>query len=220
MNPKVLIIHPWDSSTKFLESIISFLKKNGFPIKIFRPNNKTSNVEAEVEASYKEGDLLVFLGHGSSRSLFGSANEQQEKVILFNLDQAARFFPNKKSILLACRSAELLVSANLSGGYIGFGDLPTSIDEVLGTREQSDPYYLRGLEKATLAEFRQVLIDMMITAFKFSNDSYSVRTFYLAIRYSLNRALTRIATSKTIPLQQRELLFQIIQETKNEMICR
>jgi hypothetical protein len=218
MNHKIILIHPQDPSTSFLEAIISFLERGNFPVKVFKPGSQPTNLNAEIEACYEEGDILVFLGHGSSRELYGSANEQQEKTILFSTDQAASFFSNKKNILLACRSAELLINANPSGEYVGFGDLPTSIEEVLGARELSTPYYLRGLEDATLALFRNVLIEMMIDAFKFSKDTHSLRTFYLALRYSLNRALTRIATSKSIPLLQKQLLFQIIQETKNEMI--
>lgn len=98
--------------------------------------------------SFKEGELVIFLGHGRSDTLFGSKSDDYGALIendgdednnllnyynnnFINKDNAY-VFNNKKVICLACNSNSDISKFAIEGGaksFIGFGDIPTSEDE-------------------------------------------------------------------------------------------
>lgn len=150
---KILIIHPEDSSTKFLDRIKNHLICNQkevihhFNIK---PSDYSKSKCIETIQQYPENSFIIFLGHGKSNSLYGSKGKYYENkdavskdaIIenphLYYYDESfinetnIQIFKNKNIFCLACNSNEKIGNLAIEYGantFLGFGDIPTSVSE-------------------------------------------------------------------------------------------
>lgn len=150
---KILIIHPEDNSTKFLDKIKSDLVKNHselihhFNIK---PNDSSKLKCIETIQKYPKGSLIIFLGHGKSNCLYGSkgkfygyketvsdeAINENNHLYYYDdkfIDESnIEVFKNKNVFCLACNSNGRIGNEAIKTGantFLGFGDIPTSIFE-------------------------------------------------------------------------------------------
>lgn len=80
---------------------------------------------AIIYQSIQDADSVIFLGHGDSTGLYASAGDDYKLFDAANID----LLRGKRLFLMACNSADLIKRFHLENA-LGFGNLPTSIDDV------------------------------------------------------------------------------------------
>ena len=149
---KVLIIHPEDHTTKFLNRVKNHIigefseKVQHYNIKL---NNSSHKKCLEVIRNHPNNNFVVFLGHGKSDSICGSKGRLSDvmgvnetlldencgdyyKKEIFIDKHAAGVFKEKNVFCLSCRSNESFATSVIDAGansFIGFGNIPTSYGE-------------------------------------------------------------------------------------------
>lgn len=126
-----ICIFPQDETTNFLQPIYVSLLEQG--CKGFIVDSKEIGREQIIEA-IKGAEIVFFLGHGTSFCLYGI-----NSIPLIDKDNV-EYLRGKRLFLLACRSAEFAKNNSLSN-YIGFGDIPTSMDDVMSERDMDCEKY-------------------------------------------------------------------------------
>ena len=146
----ILIIHPYDRSTSFLDRISNMLKKS-YPDIVFvlcvYPNDASRQYCYKRIRECSSDDLIVFLGHGRSDALYGSKGDLYDKQDFVSdiviQDSPSKFYynehliscenfdllHNKKMVLISCESNSLCkkISSRVS---LGFGKIPLSVGEL------------------------------------------------------------------------------------------
>lgn len=154
MNEKpILIVHPKDRTTSFLDKIKNHLIK-AFPDQIHHfniyPNDKSHDSCLKRIAIHPENGIIIFLGHGRTDKLYGSkgdlfgnidfvspeAIDENRDAYYYNdnfiNEKNVGIFSGKKVFCLACNSNDKIAQFALDKGaksFLGFGDIPTSIGE-------------------------------------------------------------------------------------------
>jgi hypothetical protein len=145
---RILLIHPYDKSTLFLDRI-----KNHILLEFdqdvhyysVKPNEESHIQCLNLIQTHPSKGLIIFLGHGRSDKLYGSKADDYSDLI--SKDAALEFpekyyyndnfinedninvFNKKKVFCLACNSAEKIAQYAYEKGattFLGFGDIPTS----------------------------------------------------------------------------------------------
>ncbi|WP_297868009.1 hypothetical protein [uncultured Flavobacterium sp.] len=180
MSKKILIVHPYDKSTNFLERIKSHLQSkfledcHYFSIKPQSSSHKQCLSEIN---NFSEEGLILFMGHGKSNCLYGAKGdyygtlenelvkeESPEKYFYednFINDQNIDIFKNKKVISLSCNSNGQIGKKAVEYGakvFLGFGDLPTSVGELEDKGEESKTgTSLSTIEQAIKTEINYII---------------------------------------------------------------
>lgn len=149
MNKQILLIHPYDRTTFFLDKARNFLCST-FPNDIHfysvKPNEESHKICLKIIENHSEEGLIIFFGHGRSDRLYGArADTVRSQVHFLDDDEEEPYyngnfitesncniFSNKRVFCLACRSNEkiaLSASANGANAFLGFGNIPTSSAE-------------------------------------------------------------------------------------------
>lgn len=180
MSKKILIVHPYDKSTTFLDRIKSHLQTKFiedcqyFNIKPQFASHKQCLSEIN---NFSEDGLILFMGHGKSNSLYGAKGdyygtlenelvkeENPEKYFYednFITEENVNIFKGKKVICLSCNSNGQIGRKAIEFGakvFLGFGDLPTSVGELEDKGEESKTgISLSTVEQAIKTEINYVI---------------------------------------------------------------
>ncbi len=148
---RILIIHPHDKTTQFLESINNNLQpefSNDIQYFKIETNDNSHKQCLERIKEHPSNGIIIFLGHGRSDALYGSKGDEYspslewEEIAAFpdlyyfnesfisksNVD----VFYEKKVFCLACNSNKKIAEYAIDKGaisFLGFGDIPTSSEE-------------------------------------------------------------------------------------------
>jgi hypothetical protein len=192
MDKKVLIVHPYDKSTRFLERIKNYLQAE-FPEDSHyfnvKPNLKSHNQCLELIMDFSNNHLLLFMGHGKSNSLYGAKGDyygtlenndvKSEKPDLYyynddyiNLENID-VLKDKKVIVLSCNSNSQIGRKAVAKGakvFLGFGDLPTSIAELEEKGEENKSgVSLSKIEQALKTEINDIVKKSIAISIKKNN---------------------------------------------------
>jgi len=154
----ILVVHPNDKTTKFLDKIKDHLiEKFGEQVHHFNiyPNESSHQSCLERISIHPENGLIIFLGHGTTDKLHGGKGEfygtfENELVKAefpekyyyndnFIHQGNAIVFKNKKVFCLSCNSNDKIATYSVDSGaqsFFGFGDIPTSKGEFEGKGEK------------------------------------------------------------------------------------
>lgn len=149
----IIIIHPDDKSTSFLNRIKSNLKNEYEHIIHFynvKPNNLSHQNCIKLLQNSNSYKFVIFFGHGKSDNLCGSKGKFYDNSGFHNevlsLENPQDYFykedfidisnislfKDKNIFSLSCNSNEKIAIDAINAGansFIGFGNIPTSIDE-------------------------------------------------------------------------------------------
>jgi hypothetical protein len=149
----ILIIHPNDKTTSFLNKIKSHLIR-GFEKHIhhfnIQCNDESHNQCLDRIVRHRSEGLIIFLGHGRTDKLYGGKGDsygtlaspdaiaENPEKYYYNDDFINQsnidVFANKKVFCLACNSNNKLANYAIENGtktFFGFGDIPTSNQEFI-----------------------------------------------------------------------------------------
>ena len=144
-----------DGSTTFLkplyDHICTALSAKGVG---YDMDSENDTVE-EIYSAVNDADTLIFLGHGDSESLYASALDGYKLFDKDSIDKLA----DKQLFLLACNSADLIKRFRLSNA-IGFGKLPTSIDDVRNWKDLHS-IHIEDLTKHDITIYNNALVNII-----------------------------------------------------------
>jgi hypothetical protein len=149
----ILIIHPNDKTTTFLDKIKNHLIER-FDEQVHHFNiysNEKSHIDClERISNHPENGFIIFLGHGRTDKLYGSKGEMYDKADFvseaakdenpdayyyndnFINESNVEVFNGKKVFCLACNSNDKIADYAMAKGaksFLGFGNIPTSLNE-------------------------------------------------------------------------------------------
>ncbi|MGV1011767.1 MAG: hypothetical protein ACOYBS_04905 [Flavobacterium sp.] len=213
---KLLIIHPKDSSTVFLNSIWSFLlEKFGDKISFYNiAFSDEEHLAVIKELSNYDGENILFLGHGASSGLKGAENEDYSKNIFIGKDELT-IFKNKSVLSFSCKSSDLFRYAT-DFSYIGFDDIPSDMYEVLGAREFESSIY-NNVDEDVIEKFKGILVGVISNSvYEWIANSYNIENVYHRIKIRVNNELVNLLKSKEEPNKKKALL-NLLNDLKRNM---
>lgn len=153
MGKPILIVHPNDKTTSFLDKIKNHLVHR-FPDKLHHfniyPNDESHAACMQKIKSTPEDSFIIFFGHGRTDKLYGSKGNDFDNRDLVSIEAIAEHpeqyyyndnfineknvevFAGKKVFCLACNSNDKISNYAFNKGvhvFLGFGDIPTSVPE-------------------------------------------------------------------------------------------
>jgi len=236
MSKKILIIHPYDKSTSFLDRIKSHLQIkfsedcHYFNIKPQFASHKQCLSEID---NFSDEGLILFMGHGKTNCLYGAKGdfygtlenelvkqEQPEKYFYednFINDQNIYIFNNKKVISLSCNSNGQIGRKAVEFGakvFLGFGDLPTSVGELEDKGEESKTgISLSTVEQAIKTEINYIVkrsIEIGIV------KNYSFKQLHELIQFISNQRISHYLVDQK-KINERKLIANYIYNFKKEI---
>lgn len=207
----IYIIYPSDSSTLFLQGIISPLRKN-----MSCENLKVIRIEASDE-SYQDAiteialipnsSFVLFMGHGTGTEIYGGESRDFSKKCLFKKNDMG-IFKNKDLLLLSCYSSTLLQSSRTIRNYsnsIGFGALPSGMEEV----NASSKLRKQNLDSLMIDDYKKVIVECVFQSILLSfNEEYSFEQLYHYLKLTINRKISRLVIDEE-KRTLADLLFQL-----------
>jgi hypothetical protein len=210
MRKPLLIIHPEDSTTGFLDKIKSHLKReltgltHHYNVK---PNEGSHNNCFQSISDHSEDGLILFMGHGRSNFLYGAKGKlfdsdfisddakeespenyfyKEEFITLDNID----VFKNKKVVCLTCNSNGIIGKEAIDKGakvFLGFGNLPSSIEELIEQGEKNETgTSLASVEKVLKTEINYIIKKSITIGI---NKNYNFEQLFDVIRFIGNQRI-------------------------------
>ncbi len=211
-NSKILIVHTLDDSTEFLSVFKEAFEKHYFAIK----SNKQEEID-KVHTKIKElndDDIFIFLGHGASYGLFAPSSTD---IKIFDKNSANEMFEGKNIVLLSCKSSDFIGELSTYKRIIGFGDIPSSMNEIIVERNIVGNQ--RNVNEEDIKRYNKCYTNSIINALKllFHNKiTFSELTKY--IEFFLNKEIISILEDKS--KENRKDLAKLLFEFKNEMVFK
>lgn len=189
----LVLIYPEDPSITFLDPIFNGLCEwTENKMQILKPSNDEESIAKTIyEIEQIQSDsTIIFMGHGASNLLHANVHEEE---VLMDLNVARRVFREKNLIAISCRSSEFIKNIGLLKSGIGFGHIPTEIEDIEIEIEAGE--YEIEPHRATeiTARFNHEFVSIMFNSlgeFILNNESFS----YLRKRIILrtNKALDNL----------------------------
>lgn len=111
-----------------------------------------------IYQAVKTADTIIFLGHGDSAALYASAGDGNKLFDENNID----VLRDKRLFLMSCNSAGFIKRYNLNNA-IGFGNLPTSIDDVRNWKVLHS-IYIEDFSREDINLYNNALVNILWSA--------------------------------------------------------
>ena len=176
------IIISIDPSTQFLSELIAKIKQYGTNCNVYEihPNDESYSKTFDIISNLERNSRVLFLGHGQSNQLYGGeCIDSFPKKAFIKLNEMS-IFKEQHLFLLACNSADLIKSSfrqSKTIKSIGFGELPTSIEEVEKDKKLSS----EGISEKTIEDFKNEIVYTVSNALISYYDDFNKLSDYLAL---------------------------------------
>jgi len=189
---KVLCIYPKDDSTAFLQPLCEAICAKYNAICLSGDPTEEDDYLDKLENLLSQVDVVFFLGHGCSHTLYGI----NLNPIICLENNNIHLLENKALVLYSCRSVEFIETNKLSSAW-GFGFIPTSLDDA--HTGQLHKLEIKKLEKKDIEYFQDVLINIWLKTLN-RIDVLDVRKFYKEFSYNTNVEIVKCLTKhKNLP---------------------
>jgi len=218
---KLVIIHPRDESTSFLDSIWNkgiLDYADDCQIMDVGYSLEEHTAVFEILRNLPEGSNVVYLGHGNSFSLKGACGIGFNMEVFFS-KQNVQLFENINLLCLSCKSADFLRPFKYLS-YVAFGDLPTHMVEISGLREQEYNAY-KGVDEKVISEFRDVIVSIMSNSiYEWMTIGLDSRGLYHRIKIRLMREIGMVLSITTAKSTEKEALLELLVDMHKELEFR
>jgi hypothetical protein len=176
------IIISIDPSTQFLFEIIAKLKQCGTNCNVYEihPNDNSYSKAFDIISNLERNSRILFLGHGQSNQLYGGeCIDSFPKKAFIKLNEMS-IFKEQHLFLLACDSADLIKSSfrqSKTIKSIGFGGLPTSMEEVEKDKKLSS----EGISEQTIKDFKNEIVCTVSNALSLYYEDFNKLSDYLTL---------------------------------------
>jgi len=236
MTKPILIIHPKDQTTRFLDKIKHHLLHE-FNGKIHHFNIQFSDVShiqcMDRIQKHPDGGLIVFLGHGRSNALSGSCSPNYDSLMvsleaeienpetfygkeIFIDEQNVDVFRNKNVFCLACNSNDKIAKKAIEKGanvFLGFGDIPTSNAEFVALGESDKDISLSRITKEIKSEINYIIKRSLEIGIK---KSLAFGELKEIMRFIVNQRISDILVNKK-NLKERRIIADYLYFFKRDM---
>ena len=171
-----------DHTTDFLQGLCDHINATLSAVQIGYDVDTDDDTLEEIYDAVKKADAVLFLGHGTSDSLFASGSDETE---LFGRENV-NLLTNKRLFLLACNSAEFIKKYKLVNA-VGFGKMPTSLDDARHWKTLHKTI-IEGFSRSDIDIYNKALVNALC-------NSISVETIH---DYSLFRERFKFQVSREI----------------------
>lgn len=154
---KAVCIYPEDPTTDFLLPLYEHICNNMHAVGLHSDTTEDDDSLDKIYKEIEDAEVVVFLGHGTSKMLYGSGCAN----VVFE-DTNCHLLNDKKLFLLACNSDQFIRNYKLANA-IGFGFLPTSLDDVRQTQTLHG-VWIENLDKKDVDCFNSSLVQAFISA--------------------------------------------------------
>lgn len=153
-----IYIQERDGTTSFLEPLVEHIK-NVFASTIVGYDIDSEEDPLEViNKTVFDSDTVFFLGHGTSEKLYAST---VDNLTLFNKDNID-CLTTRRLFLLSCNSADFIKKQHLNGA-LGFGMLPTSLDDVRNWKELHG-IHIENFTMDDISIYNHALVEILMNA--------------------------------------------------------
>lgn len=201
-NNNILIIHSLDDTTKFL---LPF--QENFPnfYIVLENNDERSKYDITNKISLqKEDSIIIFLGHGTTLGLLAP-----EENLFIDKGIGDSIFSNKNILLLSCKSNQFITALKTYKQAIGFGDIPSSKEEISYEDECK-------LTEDDIERFNNTYVNAIIKSLELllaGKIIFSELPKY--IEFYINKEINNILLNKS--KENRRELAKLLFKFKNEM---
>lgn len=122
---KILCIYPKDFSIAFLDEVYQKICTLDEVVGLQGSPIDDDYYFDKLEENIQNAQVVCFLGHGNSSALFGSVSDP----LICSENDNIKLLKGKTLYLDACKSADF-IKGNSFHDAIGFGFMPTSLDDV------------------------------------------------------------------------------------------
>lgn len=208
-------IYSYDETTAFLDIFRKNFNKNFY---VILPNKESVKKSIEFISKIPNNDIIVFLGHGRSTGLYTPQNKYFEKEIFIDQANGHILFKNKKVILLSCNSDQFIRRLNSYQSIIGFGNILSSMDEVIIEAETLTGKF-RPVEKEDIDFFNISYCEAIIKALKLVNDNlFEFKEIPKLIEFFINQIINKLLSDKAN--NNRKEIAKLFYEFRNEMVFK
>lgn len=213
----IAVIYPEDPSISFLdpvpESLLASLGSENFQL-IRVPASTDGYRDAREEISaLGQGSLVLYLGHGTSRELYGGASECFDRKPLYRFDDMSHF-KDSKVIFFSCQSRRLINSSRARAGFsgaVGFGMLPSDMNEVWATAGVKS----LDITPEILERYKSELVNILVDALKHAPElAGNLEAFHSYFLLYLNKRINALALSGEESVLANFLFF-----VKQDFVC-
>jgi len=193
MNRVVHIIHPKDETTDFLEHIYADLEDtDSTKINLLRIKNREEHTKIfTIVPEIPVGNLIVFLGHGTSTGLSGAVTSDYDYKVFIS-DQQLKIFKNKEILFLTCRSNQYLRKFYKESGLksaIGFPNMITDRDEV---DFHDEPERITEITQNDIDKYKQILTCVIKNSLNdYIKYELNTKVLHSRIKMRLNKELIK-----------------------------
>lgn len=179
---KVLCIYPKDSTTEFLQPLCDVLKECLSADVLYGDSTDDDDYLEKLDGAVSKANIIVFLGHGCSKSLYGV----NFNPIICEENDNIKILKGKNLILFACRTKDFIKNHDLNNAW-GFGFIPTSLEDAHDGSLHG--LCIRELESDDLEYFRNAIVRIWLNSLK-ESDAFNVSNFYKSFSFYTNKEIT------------------------------
>lgn len=211
----ILVIYPVDSTIDFLQPIVETITSLLPQSAIVRPESGSY-----FDSITDETELIIFLGHGTTRELFGGCDEKGEKSKLFDIQNGALQFDGCSVVLFSCNSSDYIknVKANPISieNFFTFGDMPTDKEHVKHNQETFKNYW-PDYNNEQLEFYKTSLVDAVSSGIRKAVMTNSFHGFNKGINHVTNLKINEIILNKKWSKNQKIQVIERLIELKKEI---
>lgn len=203
---KILCIFPAERNTEFLRPFYKELLNKNDMYGLECSSTEDDYYEI-LEREADEAEMVIFLGHGSSHTLYGDNNNT-----LFDAKYIKPLY-NKKLLLFACKSAEFAKNNKLTNS-IGFGFIPSSEEDFQNGKLHN--LKIDKLDTLDVDILRASISDILVKTLRECNF-LNLNDFQRCFSFQCNCEIVKYLTKRKYEVKNYRLLADVIYYIENDM---
>lgn len=188
---KIVCIYPEDETTAFLQPLYEHICSTLNAVGIHNDTTEDDDTLDKIYAEINDTDCVIFLGHGTSVELYGSRCDN----VVFESNNH-NLLDSKRLLLLSCNSNQFIKKYEKNDS-IGFGFLPTSLDDVRRTRKLHN-VDIENIEKIDVDTYNMALVQSLINTISL-NTMYDFHLFKERLKFNISREIVSCLIKRDSP---------------------
>lgn len=210
----VVLVYPDDPTIDFLAPIKDAFLSSFPKIKLHSPEPGSFG-----SVITDDTDLVIFLGHGASSTLFGSVNDSGAKTTFVDVEKGMLLFEDISVFLLACNSnsyiKKVTTRTKLKSSF-GFGDMPTDWEHIQHNRDL-EPNFLLDIYEEHLEYYKKNIVASVVSGIAYSTGNISFRNLYRGISHWASNTINDIIFNQEWTKAQKLQMIELFIDFKNNL---
>lgn len=187
---RAICIYPEDITTNFLRPLCDYICSTFGAEEVGFDTSGDNDPHELIYDAIKSAQTIFFLGHGRSDCLYASIIDNDKLIDENNVS----LLEGKQLILLACNSDQFIHNYHLSNA-IGFGFLPTSIDDIKRVRHLH-ALDISNMTKVDVDNFNVSLVRCLISTLSIETID-DLNLFFERFKLNVSREIVNCLINKS-----------------------